>query len=133
MTDHPWTGEAIRAWRDRMGFKTQADAATALGVAFETYRSYEPGRSGRARRAVPAYISRLCEALENQRNAEILFTAAPPREAARVLAGAYLEAYKAGHPDVGISDAEDDVAPHMEAALESLSDQGLVVCRKKSA
>lgn len=51
------TAEDLKAWRKRLGFRSQAKAAEAIGCSPRAYTNYEGGRE------IPKYIALACAAV----------------------------------------------------------------------
>lgn len=64
--DQTWDKDQFCAWKERMGLKTNVEAAAALRTSDESTKGYSSGKQGRR---VPAYIVLLCQMLETQKNA----------------------------------------------------------------
>lgn len=122
-----WDADDIRAWRARMKM-TQEQAADALGVSWETYRSYEPGSSGKPRRDVPKYIARLAALIELQGVVAIEIG-----DAADSISAAYIEARRMRGKRSAERAAIDGIEADMRVALDALAGMGMVLCRKRSA
>ncbi len=61
------TPQDFKDWRDAMGFKTQQQAADALGLSVETIQNYERGvrRDGKTA-PIPYTVALACSALFNR-------------------------------------------------------------------
>lgn len=53
--------EELTAWRGRMGYRSKAEAAAALGCSRRTLADYEEGTN-----AIPRYVALACRALEDE-------------------------------------------------------------------
>lgn len=127
------TKDDFKAWKARMGYKTHKLAADALGVSYNTERSFCDGS-----RDVPSYIEKLCGYIEAAKGGHARDTASDSDatvaildadEAAPKLASAYLAAVRASRPAASMLLDANTLAGDFVKALKSLEAKGVVVCQ----